>query len=362
MNAPSGDWNPPPQIEAPAIFDVAPADAGALAAMLDRCKFDINHPPPVSPPLFRLNNSVIATRGNLIGVQAAAKAGKTAFIGAMMASTMCTTADCLGVSSENPCGLGVLHFDCEQSPADHYTCGWRAMKRAGLDEPPRWLRSYCLTGMTLAQRQAAVDLELRRAADECSGIHSVILDGVADLVADLVADPNDATEAFQTIDDLHQKAIRHDTVFVCILHENPGSDIGKTRGHLGSQLERKAESNLRLVKDSNGVTVVYTERARHAFITKEQGPRFQWCPNAEMHVSTASKGEIKRDEKRERLKAEAAEVFKGAPAIGLSWGNVHTRIQTHAGLKRSGARRHFDDMQEFGIIRKKGENYELAHP
>jgi hypothetical protein len=355
MSALSNHWNTPPQIPAPGIEEVVPADAGALASMLDRCKFDINNPPPESPPVFLLKNSVIATRGNLVCVQAGPKAGKTAFIGAMVAAAMGAKGDCLGISSSNPQGLALIHFDCEQSPVDHHKCNRRALARAECDAPTSWFRSYCLTGVTLAQRQAALGLELQRASDECSGIHCVILDGVADLVAD----PNDSTEAFQTIDDLHQKAIQHDTVIVCILHENPGSEIGKTRGHLGSQLERKAESNLRLVKDSNGVTVVYTERARHTHITKEQGPRFQWCPDAGMHVSTASRGEIKRDEKRERLNAEAMEVFKDAPGACLSWGDTHARIREVGGLK-SGDRRRFNDMLKFGIIRKQGQNYELA--
>ena len=38
----------------------------------------------------------------------------------------------------------------------------------------------------------------------------------------------------------HQLAIEYDCVFMTVLHENPNSDFGKTRGHLGSQLSRKA--------------------------------------------------------------------------------------------------------------------------
>ena len=59
-------------------------------------------------------------------------------------------------------------------------------------------------------------------------------------------------------------ATEQNAVVVTVLHENPNSEYGKTRGHLGSQLERKAESNLRLQKDNTtGVTTIFTEKSRH---------------------------------------------------------------------------------------------------
>ena len=75
------------------------------------------------------------------------------------------------------------------------------------------------------------------------------------------------------------------TTIICVIHINPGSDIGKTRGHFGSQLARKAESNLRLVKDKNEVVTAYTESSRHAFISEKDGPRYEWEPLVGMHVS-----------------------------------------------------------------------------
>ena len=307
-------------------------------------------------PVFQLKGAVIATRGNLVAVQAPAKAGKTAFIGAMTAAPMQPTGDCLGLLSSNPQSQALIHFDCEQSPNDHYTCNVRALKRAGLKSPPEWFRSYSMTDQPLGVRKCAFYHEIERAKIDCGGVLAVIVDGVADLCAD----PNDAKEAFALIDALHQTAIRYDTVIVCILHENPGSEIGKTRGHLGSQLERKAESNIRLSKDSNGVTTIFAERARHAHISKEDGPRFKWCDDAGMHISTAARAQTMRVEKRNSLMTEAVEVFRGAPTTGLTWTETHQRIEVTAGVKRSGARRHFDDMVALGVINKAGENYQLS--
>lgn len=328
-----------------------------IAATLAAVRFDFHNPPPHSPPIFKLGDAKIATAGNLGGIQAQAKAGKTAVLGAMLAAPMEPTGDVLGFVSENPRGLALVHFDTEQSRADHDAVIRRALFRAGRDEPPPWLRSYCVTGMTLKDRKAALLFEIERASIECSGIHSVFLDGLADFTAD----PNDPAEAFALIDELHQMAIRYAAPILCVLHENPGSEIGKTRGHLGSQLERKAETNLRLAKDGDGITVIFAERARHAHIPREQGPRFKWCDEAGMHVSVEAGAVTKANAKRERLAELAGEIFRGIPdGAGLAWEELHQQIEKTEGVGRSGARKKFDAMRVAKVIRKSGERYRLA--
>lgn len=256
-----------------------------LIALVATLRFDITKPPPVAIPRFKLGGFTISTAANLTGVQAQAKTGKTAFQAACIAATMGPTGDCLGVSAENPRGLAVVHLDTEQAPADHHEVLLGALRRAGRDVPPTWLRSYRLAVLSLMERRRYIRIEMELAAKACGGIHSVFLDGLADFCLD----PNDSAESFAFIDDLHQLAIRYDTSIVCIIHENPSSEAGKTRGHLGSQLERKAETNLRLWNDGDGVTTVFAERARHAHIPKEHGSRFVWSDEEKMHISTDAK-------------------------------------------------------------------------
>ena len=163
--------------------------------------------------------------------------------------------------------------------------------------------------------------------------------------------------------ELHQLAICFDTVILAVLHENPGDNQhGKTRGHLGSQLEHKAETNLRLAKDGEGITVVFADKARHVHIPREQGQRFKWCDDAKMHVSTASAAETKGGAKRDVLHALAVEVFRDVPAaVGLAWMETHERIKKTDGLKsKSGARKKFDALLAAKVIRKSGEKYWLA--
>ena len=84
---------------------------------------------------------------------------------------------------------------------------------------------------------------------------------------------------------------------------------GKTRGHLGSRLARKTESNIELSKDTNEVTTVYTSSSRHAFISKQDGPRFKWDSLAEMHVSCVPETKERNEAKRGVLSELANEIF-----------------------------------------------------
>jgi hypothetical protein len=329
--------------------DARSIEAESLGAMLAVRRFDPMRPPPVAVPRFSIGESVIATPGNLVGIQAQVKAGKTSLLGAMYAATMNRTGDCFNINSDNSKGWGLIHFDTEQSPADHHACLMTALRRAGRVAAPHWLYSYRLADVSLAERRKAIGFVIRRTAEECGGIHSVFLDGLADFTAS----PNDDMEAFAFIEELHGYAIKLDTVIVCVIHENPGGvDTGKTRGHLGSQLERKAETNLRLVKESE-ITTVFSEKARHAYIPKDRGPRFQWSVEANMHVSVVSGLEEKMVSKREAMLDCVKVIFETVQShIGLSWTQVHDQIERVEGVKRETARKRFTAMVQAGVIRK----------
>ncbi len=295
------------------ISDEQRDDRAELETILASRRFDAENPPLPALPRFKVENAVISTPANLTAIQAQAKSGKTAFLTGMMGATMAPTGDCLGVTADNPHGLAVVHLDTEQSPADHHAVLAGALRRAGRTSRPDWLRSYRLADVPLAIRQQIIVFEMERAAKECGGVYCLLLDGVADFCVD----PNDPAEAFPFVDDLHQLAIRFETSIVAVIHENPSSELGKTRGHLGSQLERKAETNLRLSKDGDGVTTVFADRARHAHIPKEHGSRFVWSEEERMHVSTdaPAKGRPKAFEPDEILELMGGEWMTFAEAF-----------------------------------------------
>ena len=134
--------------------DDAPAggDGSSLAKLLASRRFDLLNPPPEPVPVYRLGDATIATAGNLVGIQGQAKGGKSAFVNALLAAAMGGRGDCLGVASANPQGLALIHFDTEQSPADHHRGIVRALQRAVLPSPSPWLRSLRQRSVRIAGR------------------------------------------------------------------------------------------------------------------------------------------------------------------------------------------------------------------
>ena len=71
----------------------------------------------------------------------------------------------------------------------------------------------------------------------------VVIDGIADLVKST----NDEAESVAVIDELYRLAGIYNTCILCVLHFVPNGL--KLRGHLGSELQRKAATILSIEKD-----------------------------------------------------------------------------------------------------------------
>jgi hypothetical protein len=121
-----------------------------------------------------------------------------------------------------------------------------------------------------------------------------------------VVDVNDSAESNAFVAAYHDLAIRHKCPVIGVLHLNPGSE--KSRGHLGSQLERKSETNLRLETDGE-FTEIWSARQRRTPILKGSGPRFRWDDEVKMHVSVESGREARLAVKAETARTYADDVF-----------------------------------------------------
>jgi hypothetical protein len=337
------------------------ADFDAIFKTLNDRKFDFANQPPKPHPVLKLGDVTISTAGNLTVLQAGPKAGKTAVVGAILAAIFNGNRvgpDTLGFSSENPHGKALLHFDTEQSRYDHDALIRRSLERAQIDEPPAWFESYCLTDISIPLRRQVIKWAVDRAAYDNrrlpgrgtpnhGGIFAIIIDGVADLCID----PNDPEEAFGLVDELHAESIQRDCPTVSVIHENPGSESGKTRGHLGSQLERKAETPLRMVKDAGtGITTMWSDRARHGHIPKEAGTCFQWSDTVGMHVSAGTAREIKASVKQAQFRDEVAKVF-GSDDV-LTYAALRERIMEVIELKIKAAENRIKTYQVEGVMTK----------
>jgi hypothetical protein len=280
---------------------------------LDKGRFDVNHPPEKPVPVISLCGQGLSTAGNLTVIQAQQKTAKTTANMAALASMMNPNGDCLGFMGTWTGGAWI-HFDSEQSKFDFDKATRICLRRAGLDAPPKWLRSYSTVHLDIGERCELFFAELERAHKEHGRLSGAGVDGVADLCHD----PNDSEEAFALVARLNRAAAQYDCPIILSLHENPGTDKRKTRGHLGSELARKAETNLCLEKDADGIVTMFTEHSRSIHIPKANGPRFAWNNDAAMHLSCGTIANEKAEADSFHLQAIADEIFSDKATLRYS--------------------------------------------
>jgi hypothetical protein len=256
-----------------------------LLSKLHACRIYL-HPAPAKPPIiFKLQGQQISTPGNLCAISAQAKAGKSSVLSAMLAAllsadTGVTAPDTLSFEGLTSKGKAVLVFDTEQSEYD----AWRPISRASLrlekplEQLPENYRIYRTRDFTMAERKTLLEAELTQAEKECGGIHALFIDGIADFCKSI----NDEGEAFTLVEDLMGLSVKYNCAIVLVVHENPGTNT-KMRGHLGSQIERKAETTLR-VERKEDIHQLWAHASRSSDIPKHKGVTFVFSEEKQMHV------------------------------------------------------------------------------
>lgn len=322
---------------------VVETDEDRLIARIAHTRFDPGNQPPEEVCVVRLTGVEIAHAGNLVTVAAAVKSGKSSVIAAMIASLMGEAErDYLAFSGSNPDGKAVLHFDTEQSRGDHWRMGMRTLRRAGLEVPPAWYQSYSLISLSPEERATVIGLMARQAMVS-GGLHSIFIDGVADLVIDV----NNVEEACGLVTELHQLANETGCVIVSAIHHNPGGD--KTRGHLGSQIERKSESVLVLRKEGELVSID-CKPARRQEISGDKAPRFSWDPHAGMHKLSQVRAATANDRKREALGILADEVF--GENTTMRWTELQDAITRARQWCKNTASNKINEMLKLEVIKR----------
>ena len=315
---PEDNWQPAVE-ESPTIDPAGEAPTHEtreekLRRMFAAHRFDPSYKPQELRVRFSLNGVPISTPGNLTAITAQAKVGKSALLQGFVAATLTDSdVDCLSVVGFNHEAHAVIYIDTEQSKDDFCRAIDRARKRASVDAYPEWLSPHYISDMTVKDAREGLAVIMADAHAKHGGIHSVFIDGVADLVLDV----NDAAECNDLVAHLFRLATRYDCSIVCVIHKNPGSD--KTRGHLGSQIERKSETNLTLEKEDD-TTVVWSVKQRRAPIFKKDGPRFAWSDEHNMHISVGGQsGQGSRATlKVIELHDMAVEAFNGAEMMSYT--------------------------------------------
>ncbi|MDR2145019.1 MAG: toprim domain-containing protein [Tannerella sp.] len=275
-------------------------------AILKPCEIDFDCPPAKSEMLVSVNGVPLGTQGNLFGITGGEGTGKSHFAGSLIAGTVRERddgIDTLGTSVQrNTDNKAVLLYDTEQSDSQLYKNISGILKRGNLEAMPACFKAYCLTGMSRKERLQAIVQSMDKFHYQFGGIQMVVIDGIADLVRCA----NDEAESVGLIDELYRLAGIYKTCIVCVLHFIPNGM--KLRGHLGSELQRKAAAILSIEKDDNPqVSVVKALKVRDGSPLDVPLIQFSWNREREMH---ACLGEKPREEKEKRKETELAGVAR----------------------------------------------------
>jgi len=243
-----------------------------MQSIEEECAIDINkkieHPPVAisfkNKEVVTKDGSVkefpipIGTYGNFSFIQAPPKSMKTFFV-SLLGSAFCNP------NGEFTKGMGsfrgkkhFVHFDTEQG--DWHS--QRVFKRVewmnkGLNLD--FYHTFALRKIGYKDRIDFIQYYLDCMREEGKEIGLVVIDGIADLVSDA----NNLEESSAIVQKIMSWTSIYNCHIVTVIHSNFGSD--KPTGHLGSFLEKKAETQIQLERDENkfGCITVSCKRSRN---------------------------------------------------------------------------------------------------
>ncbi len=318
--------------------------------MLSSCEIDYSNPPKRAEELVSVANVPLGTQGNLLGITGGEGTGKSSFVASLLSGAICSGSeniDTLGTTVlKNINHKAVLLYDTEQSEVQLYKNISNLLRRANMESTPEEFKSFSLTALSRKERMKAIIQSMDRYYYEFDGIHLVVIDGIADLVRCA----NDEGESIAVIEELYRLAGIYNTCIVCVLHYVPNGL--KLRGHLGSEVQRKAAAILSIEKDKDpAISVIKALKVRDGSALDVPLMQFSWSKEQNMHTYIGNKSEqarIKR--KRHDLSKLSEEVF--SQVAHITYGDLCQMLQDLTGIGERTACDYIKDMTTEGIIVK----------
>ena len=196
------------------------------------------------PIVLRVDDAIIGTLGNFSVSTGKAKAKKTFNVCALVAAALVNGQVLAYQASFPESKRNILYFDTEQSP---YHCQLvlqriLALAELPLDQQPEHLLFSHLRSIASPEERRAI---ICYAIYHTPNVGLVVIDGIRDLMHDI----NNSAEATNLMGDLMQWTGERNIHIQTVLHLNKGDD--NARGHIGTELNNKAESVLLITKDNS---------------------------------------------------------------------------------------------------------------
>jgi len=199
----------------------------------------------------------IGTDGNFSFVQAFPKVGKSFFISLLVSAYQSGGNKYSGNIKGHRRGRKIIHFDTEQGKFHCQKVFRRPVIMNELQNDDNY-HTYALRAMTPNERVDFIEYIIYDKFNE-DKIGLIIIDGVADLLNDV----NSMTETNYVVQKIMTWTAKKQCHLLTIIHQNFGSD--KPTGNLGSALEKKAETQIKLEKNevNKGWITVECKRSRN---------------------------------------------------------------------------------------------------
>jgi len=317
--------------------------------MLQSCEIDYDNPPDASKSVVAVNGVPLGTQDNLFCITGGEGTGKSNYVAAILAGTLGTerlpAEKTLGLEiTPNPNGLAVLHYDTEQSEAQLHKNLGKTLQRASLKTVPEFYHSLYLASLSRKDRLKLIRESMDLFHHRHGGIHLVVIDGIADLIRSA----NDETESIAIVDELYRLAGIYNTCIICVLHFVPNGI--KLRGHIGSELQRKAAGILSIEKDDNPeYSVVKALKVRDGSPLDVPMMLFGWDKAEDMHVY---RGEKSKEDKEKRKTDELIGVIRDAfrSSFKLSYQELCEVLMREMEIKDRTAKKYIAYMKEQRIL------------
>lgn len=216
-----------------------------LNEKLQQRKFRQNYAPPAENVVFTIQGKNIGTLQSFVVFSGLPKQGKSLFITSAIASAF-TTWDIFGMKINLPRNRKRLcYIDTESSDFDYYRVLERTRQQMVEEHLPHNFDSFLFREDSPKDIMQMIEIYLNQNPD-CSVL---VLDGILDLIADF----NSVEQSFYLIQWMKAITKKHDLLILCVLHL--GKKDQNSIGHIGSYLDRKAQSVLRIEKNKEKKTI-----------------------------------------------------------------------------------------------------------
>lgn len=210
---------------------------------------------PAPEVALKIENAIIGTLGNILSIIGKAKSRKSFFIGMAVSASVAKDNVISVLTNELPATQrNVLYFDTEQGKWHVQTALKRICKIVGVQTPTN-LKTYGLRALNPIERTELIEFAIYNTP----GLGIVFIDGIKDLITSI----NDEEQATMIVSKLMKWSEEKNILIVTVLHQNKGDN--NARGHIGTELNNKAETVLSVSKsaDNEMVSIVSAEMCRN---------------------------------------------------------------------------------------------------